>query len=117
MRSSPATCSRSGRRLPVAEALATDLTIRKEMGIGHKDFFRILPRALGSNDYSVDGSRIRFGDETRHLQIELSPEGSRTIALLTLPVTHVTLVFHGYSEADSKAALHRFDLYYRRGGG
>lgn len=96
---------------------AADLTIRKEMGIGHDDFFRILPRALGSDDYRVDGPRIRFGDETRYFDIELSPEGSRSLALLTLPVTHVTLVFHGYSEADAKAALDRFDLYYRRGGG
>ncbi len=98
-------------------ARPADPTFVKEMGIGHRDFFRILPKALGSGDYEIAGNRIRFGDAARYLEIELSPEGERRIALLTLPVTQVSLVFHGYGEAEIAKALDRFDLYFRRGGG
>ncbi|MFQ5784442.1 MAG: hypothetical protein ACE5H8_06425 [Alphaproteobacteria bacterium] len=89
----------------------------KEMGISHADFFRILPKALGASDYRIEGDRIRLGDADRHLDITLAAEGVRRIASITLPVTRVTLAFHGYAPAEVAATLERFDLYYRRGGG
>ena len=53
----------------------------------------------------------------KRLEISLGPEGKRTIALLALPVTVVTLRFTGYGEAELEEAMARFDLYFRRGGG
>jgi len=95
----------------------TAITVEKEMSISHKDFFRILPKALEGADYRIDGDRVIAGSGDRRLEITLSEETRRRIALLTLPVTHVRLDFVGYGEDEAAAALSRFDRGFQRGGG
>jgi len=75
--------------------------------IGLPDFFEI----------EVDGGRVVAGSGDRRLEITLSAESERRIALLTLPVTHVRLEFIGYGDAEAAAALARFDRGFQRGGG
>ena len=89
----------------------------KEMGINHRDFFRILPKALGTTDYERTGNKIRMESGNKRLEISLGPEGKRTIALMSLPVTMVNLKFTNYGKAELDDAMARFDLYFRRGGG
>jgi hypothetical protein len=103
--------------LPVANAGENGAVLFKEMGINHRDFFRILPQALETEDYQVTGTEIVMGDGDKRLEISLGPEKVRTIALMKLPVTMVTLRLVNYGDDDRKATLARFDLYYRRGGG
>jgi len=91
--------------------------VEKEMSISHADFLRLLPRALGTEDFSLEGNRIRLDRPGRRLEITLGPEGERRIARLTLPVTRVRLVFSGYGAEEARAALCRFDRAYQRGGG
>ena len=87
------------------------------MGINHADFFRILPRALGTDDYAKTGNGAVLEGGGKRLEISLGPEGKRTIALLALPITMVTMRFTGYGEAELAETMKRFDLYFRRGGG
>ncbi len=110
-------CSPSGRRSPVASEAGDSAVFVKEMGINHVDFFRILPTALDTTDYqrSATGAVLENGD--KRLEISLGPEGKRTIALLSLPVTRVTLRFVNYGADELTSAMARFNLYYRRGGG
>ncbi|MCW5700596.1 MAG: hypothetical protein KIT00_12220 [Rhodospirillales bacterium] len=96
---------------------ADTVTIDKEMAITHRDFFRILPGVFEGEPFRTDGNRIVFEKGGRRLEIELSPEGQRRIALLTLPVTHVCLAFFGYGDAEMKSFLSRFDRSFQRGGG
>ncbi len=110
-------CSPCGRRSPVAKPPDEGAVFVKEMGINHADFFRILPKALGTDDYAQTGNGAVLEDGGKRLEISLGPEGKRTIALLTLPVTMVTMRFTGYGEAELDDAMKRFDLYFRRGGG
>jgi hypothetical protein len=93
------------------------MTVEKEMSISHNDFFRILPKALDGEDYRVDGNRIVAGSGGRRLEITVSEESRRRIALLSLPVTHVRLDFIGYREDEAAAALAKFDRGFQRGGG
>ncbi len=97
--------------------MADSAVFVKEMGIGHADFFRILPQALGTTDYEHSANRVVLEGGGKRLELTLGPEGKRTIALLSLPVTMVTLKFANYGEAELAGALKRFDLYFRRGGG
>ena len=110
-------CSPCGRRSPVVETPDNVAVFDKEMGINHRDFFRILPTALGTTDYERMGTRIRMENGEKCLEISLGPEGKRTIALMTLPVTMVNLRFTNYGETELTRAMARFDLYFRRGGG
>jgi hypothetical protein len=106
-----------GPRLPVVSQSDDAAVFFKEMGIDHADFFRILPQALGTDDCEVTGTNVVMRDGDKRFEISLGPEGKRTIALLNLPVTMVTIRLINYGEADLASALERFDLYYRRGGG
>jgi hypothetical protein len=93
------------------------ITVEKEMSISHSDIFRILPKALDGENYRVDGNRVIACNGDRRLEITLSEETQRRIALLTLPVTHVRLDFIGYGADEAAAALARFDRGFQRGGG
>lgn len=91
--------------------------IHKTMAISHADFFRLLPGALSGVAFQVHGTTVVAEDGPRRLEITLSPEGRRRIALLELPVTDVHLTLTGYAPADADALLTRFDRSYQRGGG
>lgn len=97
---------------------ATPSRVVKEMGITHADFFRILPRVFPEQPYTVRGTRVVAQEGPRRLTIELSAEGERRVGpLITMPVTHVTLTFAGYGEAERARFLAHFELQYFRGGG
>ena len=110
-------CSPCGRRSPVVKTPDSATVFDKEMGINHRDFFRILPKALGTEDYSSSAHGAVLETGGKRLEITLGPEGTRSIALMTLPVTMVNLKFTNYGEAELADAMARFDLYFRRGGG
>ena len=93
------------------------VTITKDMGITHAEFFRLLPRAFGTEAYSRHGDRVVVEDGNRRLEITLGPEATRQIALLRLPRTALTLSFSGYSDDDRAAALALFDRAFQRAGG
>lgn len=94
------------------------LTVEKEMAYTHADFFRLLPKALATDAYTVTGSHVVMeGSGGRRLEITLGPEGERRIALLRMPATKVTLTFTGYPATEAEAALAAFDRSYQRGGG
>ncbi|MBE9553974.1 MAG: hypothetical protein IMF05_10970 [Proteobacteria bacterium] len=91
--------------------------VRKEMGYTHKEFMRLLPKAVGGADMRITGNEIAVREGDRSLRIELGEEGERRIANLRLPMTPVSLAFTGYNEAEIDAALDRFWRAYQKGGG
>ncbi len=95
----------------------TEVVINKEMGLTHADFNRDIERVLGAGNYRKTDTGIIAEDGDRRLRIDLSAQTKRTIGLVSLPVTHVTMTFERYGEADIKAFLHIFDRIFRRGGG
>lgn len=91
--------------------------VRKEMGYTHKEFMRLLPKAVGGAEMRINGNEIVVGDGERSLRIELGEEGERRIASFRLPMTPVSLTFTGYEQAGIEAALDRFWRAYQKGGG
>ena len=89
----------------------------REMGVDHRDFFRMLPRAMGDHAYEVDGRTVDARVGGGSLRIELGEERVRRIALLALPYTEVSFTFRGTDEAEREAFTRRFELAFRRGGG
>ena len=87
------------------------------MGLTHAEFFKTLAPAINYHPYTVDGERVQIDYEGRRLVIELGPEQVRAIALLRMPHAQVTFSFHHFSEQQREQFMHRFDLYFRRGGG
>lgn len=91
--------------------------VDKEMALTHADFFRTLPKALGTGDYKKIGAKVTRIDGDKRLEITLGPERSRQIARLSVPATDVRLEFSGYTEAEAEAALKLFDKMFQKGGG
>ena len=87
----------------------------KEMAITHRDFVRLLARALGHDMFVLEDGKILVEGETQSLEIRLSKQTERRIASLTFPVTFVRFEFSGYKDAAKEMA--RIDLHFQRGGG
>ncbi len=91
--------------------------VEKEMAVTHSDFFRTLPRALGTSAYRKIGAKVTHTEGDKRLEITLGPERTRRIAQLSVPATDVTLEFSGYTDAEAAAALKLFDRMFQKGGG
>ena len=99
--------------------------IEREMTISHRDFFRILPKALGSYPYQQHENVITAflnegqndSKEESEIVIILAEEQLRQIASLTLPITNVTFQIKNVAENTKNEFFKQFDRAYRRGGG
>lgn len=97
--------------------MAEPVVITKEMGITYSDFFRTIPRAIGSEEYTQSANGIVLETDGKRLAISLGPQGERKIALMVIPRTTVTLSFTGYDDEAIKALIKRFDMMFKKGGG
>lgn len=95
----------------MSEAVVFD----KEMGITHYDFTRLLARAVGHDGFTLQNGQISITDGPRKLEITLSEESERRVAMVVLPVTFVRFALTGYDDAVQEMA--RIDLRFQRGGG
>lgn len=93
------------------------------MGTNHKDFLRLLPRSVPDADVVVCGDEAKGASVVienaplGRIEITLSPVGQRKIALLCLPVTHVSFRFFGVDEETAHREYERMAKYFQRGGG
>lgn len=93
------------------------MKITKEMALTRKMFLDTLPRALGSDAYTVDGDTVTLGDGARVFEITFAEQPTFKLGGFSIPRAEVTLTLAGYSDADGLAAVKRFERYYHRGGG
>ena len=94
-----------------------DIVIVKEMGFSHRDFFRSIASALGSDQFERGDAHVVLATGDLILNIELSEESERQIALMVIPRTVVTLTFKNYTQVKVDEAIKRFDMVFKRGGG
>jgi len=87
------------------------------MSISHDDFFRILPKALGSHQFKQANNVITVSLGGGEIRIILSKERQRQIASLSLPVTQVTFQLKNVAESTKNEFFRQFDRAYHRGGG
>ena len=89
----------------------------REMTITHRDFFRILPKALKDYLYQQHENVISIPLDGGEIVIILAEEQLRQIASLTLPKTNVTFQIKNVVKKSKKAFFEQFDRAYQRGGG
>ena len=87
------------------------------MTITHKEFLRLLPKAISGLSYEKKGNLIEIIDQNRLISINLSAESIRKIASLALPVTNVRIELNNFQTMESARFISRFDLAYQKGGG
>lgn len=97
--------------------MKNQIVIDKEMGLSHRDFFRTIASALGTDDYVTLNNGVQLTSDDKSLRIELGVESERRIALMVIPRTLVKLTFTNYTDDDVKTVVKRFDMRFKRGGG
>ena len=98
-------------------ASAPDTRLTREMSITHKDFFRLLPRAVNGAPVTRQGNQADIATGAGRVKITLAPETTRKLGMMEFPVTQVSIQFRDFTPAGQAAFLSRFDLAYQRGGG
>ena len=91
--------------------------LTREMSITHKDFLRLLPRAVNNAPITRRDNQAHVAADAGRVLITLAPERVRKLGLLEFPVTPVSIEFDGFNPSDQAAFLARFDLAYQKGGG
>ena len=91
--------------------------LTREMSVTHKDFFRLLPRAVNGAPVTRRGNQADITTAAGRVKITLSPETTRKLGMMEFPVTPVTIEFNGFSQMEQSVFLARFDLAYQKGGG
>lgn len=101
--------------------------IVQDMTITHRDFFRLLPKAL--KDYTWQQQKDStviivalsnanvVNPSDGEITISLSAQEQFKIGSLTLPITHVTFQIKNVVKKTQDDFFHRFDRAYQRGGG
>ncbi len=93
------------------------------MGTNHRDLLRLLPKSVpnatitSQGDEQTGASVVIENAPYGRIEIDLSQVGERRIALLCLPVTHVTFRFFGVDEETAQREYDRMAKYFQRGGG
>ena len=96
------------------------VVVEKEMGYTQAEFHRVLPKALGSEDYATanEGREIVFVQDGTRLTITLSEQKIRSITpLMRLPYMEVGFVFEGFTDETLAAFRAKLDRSFQKGGG
>jgi hypothetical protein len=94
------------------------MTYRAEMGFTHRELLNGLPNAVVPYTVSRknDLTYLIAGDN-RVVTLHLSPEKTRKIAAITLPITNIVIEFKNFDAVQHQQFLDRFHKYMHRGGG
>jgi len=87
------------------------------MGYSHADFFRLLPRAMGTHQYEVNGLQVNCTLPTGKLTITLGEEHERRLVLVVMPYMYVTFEYENVSDEDRENFIKYFDLRFMKGLG
>ena len=91
--------------------------LHREMTITHAEFFRSLVHAVAPATFAVDGLSISVAGAPGKVEITLSEERERRIALLRLPVVDVDIELSDFEPDALERFLVQFDRAFQRGGG
>ena len=88
------------------------------MGFTHEELLKGLPSAVDPFHIKKQSDRVYdILHEDRRVTLTMRPQTTRSIASITLPVTHIKLEFFRFGVAQYNDFMHRFKQYLQKGGG
>lgn len=87
------------------------------MAVTHKDFFRILPNAMGQHSYQVNDNTVVAEVDGGEVRITIGPQQVRKIALMEIHHCDVEFSYSKLTEEQYDEFRRHFELRYQRGGG
>ena len=89
----------------------------RSMAVTHKDFFRILPNAIGDHPYRIEGQTVTISVDDGVVKITIGPEQVRKIALMVIHHCDVEFSYSKLTQEQYDEFKRHFELRYQRGGG
>jgi hypothetical protein len=91
----------------------------RDMGYNGKEFFRVLPAAVGDYQYTVSGDTIHISHphNNQTLELRITPLPDRRLGLIRIQHIDVQFSFSNMSEEQRNKFMFRFDRRFQRGGG
>ena len=93
------------------------MRLHREMTITHAEFLSSLVHAVAPATFTVDGLSVSIVGAPGKVEITLSEQRERRIALLRLPVVDVEIELSGFEPEALERFLAQFDRSFQRGGG
>ena len=92
---------------------------QRDMGYSSKEFFRVLPAALGEFVCHEAGDQlhIRHPDDERELVLSIRKLPDRRLGAFRIERIAVEFRFSNMSASQRKQFMRRFDRHFQRGGG
>ena len=91
----------------------------RDMGYNEKEFFRVLPAAIGDYQFSVNGDTVHVNhlENNKALTLRITPLPDRRLGLIRIQHIDVQFLFSNMNEDERNKFMHRFDRRFQRGGG
>lgn len=91
----------------------------RDMGYSEKEFFRVLPSALGDYRYRLQGNRILIDhpDNSHQVLLEITPLPDRRLGAFRIERIDVQFELLNMNDDERAAFMRRFDRRFQRGGG
>ncbi len=91
----------------------------RDMGYNEKEFFRVLPAAVGDYQHIVSGDTVHIShpDNDQTLKLRITPLPDRCLGLIRIQHIDVQFSFLNMTEDQRNQFMHRFDRRFQRGGG
>ncbi len=117
-------CWQFGPRLRVVEkshafSLSVPESFERDMGYSEKEFFRVLPAAIGEYQYIKNGLEVEVThpDKPHSLKLTLSVLPDRQLGAVRIQRIGVQFAFTNMSTDERLTFMRRFDRRFQRGGG
>ena len=89
------------------------------MGYNEKEFFRVLPSAIGEFQYSQNDNTLRINhvDNKQSLELVITPLPDRQLGAFRIQHIDVQFSFSNMTQQQRNLFMQRFDRRFQRGGG
>ncbi len=89
------------------------------MGYNEKEFFRVLPPAIGEFKHTREGNRVHIShaENNQALDLVITPLPDRQLGAFRIQHIDVLFSFSNMTEEQRNRFMYRFDRRFQRGGG
>lgn len=91
----------------------------RDMGYNLKEFFRVLPAAIGDYQFSKNNAHVEIThpDNQHQLKLVVSELPDRLLGAFRIPRVDVQFSFSNMTADERRQFMQRFDSRFQRGGG
>ena len=91
----------------------------RDMGYSEKEFFRVLPSALGDYRYAQQGNRVLIShpDNSHDITLDINPLPDRRLGAFRIERIDVQFQLLNMDAGERARFMQRFDRRFERGGG